>query len=189
MFQEEIATAVAGFYLQRAPHHELNDLKLMKLLYLSEREALITLGAPIMEGRYASLPNGPVVHELLNWTKPRGIGPTWDEHIRFIPHDGARSNHLVLIKEIDASKYVSDAELRLLESVWARYRHRTKWEMVDMTHEFPEWDEAVADKGAPVKSKKIDLLDILVKGFEVPPAEASSLVAFLEAQNKLSGTA
>jgi len=56
----------ACFFLEQAPNHRLNDLKLMKLLYLAERESLRLFTATISGSTFASLKNGPVLREVLD---------------------------------------------------------------------------------------------------------------------------
>lgn len=180
MFQDDVATAITGFFLGKAYKNELNDLRLMKLLYLAEREAMITLGAPLTDAHFSSLPKGPVLSEVLSLMQGKLSSDIWSEHVEFVPHSGKVSNHLKLLKPIPVEDYLSFEEVRLLHYIWGKYQYKDKWDLVNLTHEFPEWDKSVAEPDAICKSVPIPLVDILVKGFEMPEDKAVSMVSAIE---------
>jgi uncharacterized phage-associated protein len=90
--------------------------------------------------------NGPVLSEVLNTMKDRTPSGLWKESIRFVPHEGqgTPSNKCVLKKHLDVEDYLSEFEINLLTAVWEENRHLDKWDLVDLTHEFPEWDKSCA---------------------------------------------
>ena len=57
-FREDKATALAAAFLERAGG-ELEYLKLLKLMYLAERESLRVLGSSLMEDTFVSMKHGP----------------------------------------------------------------------------------------------------------------------------------
>ena len=68
MFNERKVAQMAAFFLQQAGG-TLNILKLMKLLYLSEREAMNRYGEPLSYDAMVSMPHGPVLsmtYECMN---------------------------------------------------------------------------------------------------------------------------
>jgi uncharacterized phage-associated protein len=64
-FDESKATEAAAFLLSRSDQ-TMNYMKLIKLLYLADREALIRWGRPISTDRYVSMKHGPVLSNVLN---------------------------------------------------------------------------------------------------------------------------
>ena len=64
-FREDKASQVAAIFL-KLRGGRMNHLKLMKLLYLAEREALIRLGRPIIFDYCVSMDHGPVLCQTLN---------------------------------------------------------------------------------------------------------------------------
>jgi uncharacterized phage-associated protein len=115
-------------------------LKLMKLLYLADREALQRFDAPMSGDRLVSMPHGPVLSGTLNHmngdvqSAPGG----WESWI------SDRENHEVSLRKRPESRdsldELSDAELEVLESVWGKFGHMGKWEIRDYTHDHcPEW--------------------------------------------------
>ncbi len=158
----------------------MNDLRLMKLLYLAERESIFELGASFTGARLRSLPNGPVLSEFLGLMKGEMSASIWSDNFIFVPRSGADSNHVVLKGNIDPSNYLSEAEMEILESIWAKHKEKDKWALVDLTHEFPEWDKSVSIKNASVRSKAISIKDILIRGYNMQPEDAASLANSIE---------
>ena len=66
---------VAGHLLQKYSGR-LNYTKLIKLLYLADREALSKWDVPITGDRYTALHNGPIVSEIYNLIVERHRDPT-----------------------------------------------------------------------------------------------------------------
>jgi len=62
----------------------MSYLKLIKLLYLLDREALLRGGRPVTTDRYVSMANGPVVsriYELIREEPAPGADPVWRHYI------------------------------------------------------------------------------------------------------------
>jgi uncharacterized phage-associated protein len=167
----EIATAVVCFFVQKSPERKLNDLVLMKLLYITERKAIADLGTTIIGDEFYSMKNGPVLSGVLSLMQG-APAPFWTEHLEFVRHDGKASNHVVLRKALKPEEHLSEAEMGLLSSVWQEFGSRTKWQLVDLTHCFPEWDARVADGTESLKRSPISIEDILHKGFHLDPQES-----------------
>src|SRR5258708_30582467 len=138
LYNEEKATAVACFFLQKAGG-KLEDLKLMKLMSLADREALRQRSSAITGDRYYSMKNGPILSETLDRMTPSDqIDPAgvWREHI-----DLPEKWEIRLKQEYQVSKTLSSGEISILESIWKLYGHLSKWKLVELTHEFAEWHD------------------------------------------------
>ncbi len=134
-FDEEKSTAMAAYLLQKCPRRRMNYLKLIKLMYIADREALRRWGYPLTGDAYFSLPYGPVVSRIkdLITDDPEFSGAKiWTRCIRQTDHD---------VEATDAGPLdiLSPDERELLEEVFARYGSYTPWQLVDLTHGFPEW--------------------------------------------------
>src|SRR5205823_7945137 len=82
-FNDAKATQAASRLL-RAAKGKMNYLKLIKLLYLADREALIEWGRPITTDRYVSMEHGPVViriYDLIMAKTQADVGVIWGKHI------------------------------------------------------------------------------------------------------------
>src|SRR2546427_10682021 len=77
-YREDKTTQAAARLIQRAGG-KMNHMKLIKLLYLAERRALIEWGRPITFDWYFSLPHGPVLSFTLNKIN-EPVDPTLDSY-------------------------------------------------------------------------------------------------------------
>ena len=86
MFCEEKVAQMAAYLLQRRDGR-MSYLKLMKLLYLSDRESMDRFGEPISDDRMVSMPLGPVLSQTLNVLTGSAIqANAWSEWIKGESH-------------------------------------------------------------------------------------------------------
>lgn len=137
-FREDKATQAAARLL-KLRGGRMSHLKLVKLLYLAERESLTRLGLPLTYDSYASLPHGPVLSATLDRINSGEFyrGGYWDRHI------APKAHHAVSLRDPDnvPNDQLSPAEEALLDEVFARYGHLPRWRLVELTHELPEWTD------------------------------------------------
>ncbi len=174
MFREEDATAVAVYFLKRSPEKKLNDLVLMKLMFMAERECMAVTTSLITGASFMSMQNGPVLSEVLNLMKGDIGNKFWSQHIEFVPYsgNGTESNHCKLKCDLDPEDYISQFDLGILAQVWQQYGSKDKWDLVETTHDFPEWDKTCAETKS---SRPITLQSVYEKGFHKSHEEAKEL--------------
>ncbi len=135
-FKEDKATAAAAVLLKKEPLRRMPYLRLMKLLYIAERESLKRRGRPIVGDDYFNMKHGPVLSTVLNLIRSEeedlGEADLWRSHVRKDGFD------VVLAKDPGADA-LSESEVEILEAVSDRHRHLDQWKIRDLTHEFPEW--------------------------------------------------
>ena len=116
----------------------MSYMKLIKLLYLADREALLNWGRPISTDRYVSMDHGPVLSRLLNLATD-GEEPSapsvWALSIT------EPSNYEVQLKGEAGDDELSDAEVQMLDKIFAEHGRKSRWELVDLTHKLPEWKD------------------------------------------------
>ena len=145
LFNERKAAQAAAYLLCKAGG-SLNVLKLVKLMYLAERESLRRYGETITGDALVSMRNGPVLSATLDHIN--GLVPScqdgWDSLI------DDRENHVVQLRNRDAIAdpdedllALSECDAECLATVWDRFGHMSKWQLVDYTHspECPEWED------------------------------------------------
>jgi len=133
-FDEEKSTAMAAFLLQKCPDRRMNYLKLIKLMYIADREALKRWGYPLTGDAYFSLPHGPVVSRIkdLITDDPAFSGAKlWTSCIR-------RTDHDVQATADGPRDSLSPVERDLLDEIFTNYGRYTPWQLVDL-NTFPEW--------------------------------------------------
>ena len=141
MFNERKAAQVAAWFLRqqggRMPH-----LKLIKLMYLADREAMKEYGFPITGDQVVAMPHGPVLSMTLNLINGdvESLDDGWEAWV----HD--RENHEVQARERDqehqALDELSAADLDILKKIWKTFGRMSKWQIRDYTHKHcPEWED------------------------------------------------
>ncbi|MGH9611716.1 MAG: Panacea domain-containing protein [Bryobacteraceae bacterium] len=150
-------------------------LKLIKLLYLADREALSRWSRPITTDNYVSMDNGPVLSQVLKriddgaapgeptfWTSHIVPCGDWDVILTADPSDGQ----------------LSKAEERVLDKIFEQFGHRNRWDIVKFVHTLPEWQDP---SGSAIP---IDYRDIL-KALKKPDEEIAAIEAELAELNQV----
>lgn len=181
MFNEIKVAQMAAYLLQKRGGR-MAYIKLMKLLYLADREYMILYGNSMSGDQAVSMKNGPVLsqtYDLLKGGAPEDAS-AWDEWI------SGESNYEVSIKKPvhgfdveDVYDELSRANCRVLDRVFAEYGHYTRFQLCDLTHQIcPEWQDPHGSS-APINPKSI----FIVSGKSEEEAEA--LVANMRERHEL----
>lgn len=140
MFNERKTAQMAAFFLGQNQESRMSHLKLMKLLYLADREAVRSFGFSISGDRMVSMPHGPVLSMTLNLmggdieSCPGG----WEEWI------SDKEDHEISLRQplnTDSLDELAPAEIEVLRTVWQQFGAMGKWEIRDWTHHHcAEWE-------------------------------------------------
>jgi len=148
----------------------MSYVKLIKLLYLADREALIRWGSPITTDRYVSMDIGPVVsriYDLIRDEPPPNFVRIWRKFI------SDPENYEVRLLGDPGSNKLSRPEQELIDEVFAQRGRQNRWAVVDYTRSLPEWTHP--DGGA----LPIEYRDIL-RAADKTEAEISAVEEALE---------
>lgn len=155
VFNERKATQVAASFIKLCGG-KLNYMKLIKLMYLAERRALLNWGRPITYDSYFSLKHGPILSttlDLISEGEQPDSGHVWFKYIS-VPH-----NYEVSLSQDCSPDDLSEAEEFLLNQIFQEYGYFNKWDLVDHLHsDLPEW------KNPGRSSIPITYRDILMAG-------------------------
>ena len=128
----------------------MSYLKLIKLLYLADREALSRWGFSVTNDRHVSMPHGPVVSNTYNLVIDEIDKPFWSTYIT--PPLG--NYELELTGANCPTSTLSRAEERLLTEIFDQYGHMNRWQLRDFTHTLPEWRDP-GDSSLPISIREI----------------------------------
>ena len=131
---ERKSTQMAAWLLERT-NGRMKYLKLIKLLYITDREALRKWGQPLTGDSYYSLPHGPIVsriRDLITDDPAFSESTYWCDFIKKEDYD-------VVLTSIPKYDRLSEAEIELLREIFDQYGPMSRWDLRDLTHEFPEW--------------------------------------------------
>lgn len=117
----------------------MSYMKLIKLLYLVDREALLRWGRPVSTDRYVSMDKGPVLSRTLSLINEGG-GPDSDgPWSGLISAPGGHEVSLLVSDPPDGE--LSPAEDDLIKEIFASYGHLSRWELVEHLHTLAEWTD------------------------------------------------
>ncbi|MCY3973814.1 MAG: Panacea domain-containing protein [Candidatus Dadabacteria bacterium] len=167
-FNERKVAEMAAYFLLKTKKGIMPHLKLMKLLYLSDRECFWQHGFSMSEDKMVSMPHGPVLSETLNLINGhRPPAPDgWDSLI------SDKADHQVSVDlkvSVDDLLELSRADIETMDSVWDKFGHMSRWEIVNYTHDHcPEWED-------PEGSSRPIELDTLFKALGFSKTQAKAL--------------
>jgi len=129
--------AQAAAYTVQLHGGSLNMMVLLKLLYLADREVLVATGCTITGDRMVSMPHGPVLSQIYDSVKwGRTEGDPWYEYIT------ERANNEVSLANAQFSTgELSEYEMEVLAGVHEAYGALGPFEIRDLTHDLPEWED------------------------------------------------
>jgi uncharacterized phage-associated protein len=131
-FDEQKVTEAAAFLLELRGGC-MHYIKLLKLLYIADRQAFFEWGTPISNDNYVSMDNGPVLSQTYNLIKDGGR--FWSEYVS-APF---RDYEVELSAALKSKRKLSPAEEEILNRVFAEFGHQNRWKIVDYMHTLPEW--------------------------------------------------
>jgi uncharacterized phage-associated protein len=182
LFNERRAAQAAAFLLHQAGG-SLPLMKLVKLLYLSERLSLQKYGEPLTGDRLVSMTHGPVLSQTLNHIN--GAVPSleggWDSWI------SDRAGHVVALKDPSMIRSaqqdlasLSDSDIEVLDETWMSFGHWDRWDLVKYTHDHcSEWKDPNGSSN-PITYRSL----FTAVGYSVD--QANSLASRLSEQEQLN---
>jgi uncharacterized phage-associated protein len=137
-FNARKAAQVAAYFCREAGG-TIPVLKLVKLIYLSDRESMLRTGFPITNDNFVSMTHGPVNSSTLDLISGNAEAPSWSDLI------SDRANHMVSLaretNDLDIDE-LSELDVDVLSAVWKTFGGMTKWQIRDWTHDnCPEWED------------------------------------------------
>ena len=148
VFDERRAAQAAARLLDR---HDgtMPYIKLIKLLYLADRESLIETGTPITGDRFVSMRQGPVLGRVLDLIR--------DD----CPAEDSVWHGYVARKRFDArlvgpadNEWLSERNMGILDGVFDTFGCLKEWDVVARTHALPEWKDP-GDTAIPIEPEDI----------------------------------
>lgn len=170
--QEEKITQAAAYLVRKRGQGFMSYMKLIKLLYLADRESLFKRGRPITFDKFVSMKHGMVLSGTLNLITGEEKGVFWNSVFE------ACGDHEVRIKNPAETGKLSKSELAILDSIFDEFGKKNRWEIVDYIHALPEW--------IPTESSiPVQVSDVLKFG-EKTESEIESIKSEIESLKTIS---
>jgi uncharacterized phage-associated protein len=109
-------------------------IRLLKLLYIADRELLAQAGRPLTGDMAVAMKNGPVLSRVYDLI--RGVAGRTEDWSRFIES----VNYSVMLRADPGRGKLSKREVEKLSAVTERYRNLDDFELSELTHSFGEWN-------------------------------------------------
>jgi uncharacterized phage-associated protein len=137
-FPFELAKAVQSFGVLFSSENDpkVAYYRLLKLLYIADREFLKETGRPIVGGTDVAMKRGPLNSQAYDLIKGEHQDSSF--FLRYFSRDGKR---LLVMLADPGREDLSRREIRKLMEVSQKYRDLDDDEIGDLTHEFPEYTE------------------------------------------------
>lgn len=130
------AAQVAAFFISRSAFPQ-GRMKLIKLMYLADREALSEYGFPITDDEPYSLAKGPILSHSLNLLRGISTDAQWSEWVT------ARDGYTLArdVRSVDDFDELSEAEIDVLNRTWNKFGTWTGEKLSTYTHDHcREWE-------------------------------------------------
>ena len=182
LFDVNKTIQVAAFFLKQSGLKVcpgISHLKLLKLLYLTNRTSLKENATLIVFDRAYALPNGPILSTVYNLIKkdhPQMYA--WQQCIE-------TGWHNVFLKKDVVNDELSPFEEKILHSVSCEYGNMTDKEIICATHELPEWKKyesrlLSANNRRSYHIELRDIVDAIVK-------ETNDILLWERVKKKIAG--
>jgi len=112
-------------------------MKLVKLVYLLDRESIARRGVPVVGGVYLSMRNGPVTSEILDLIN---AGSLWHCDTNWAQFISDRQNHEIILSRDPGVQHLSVFELELIAQLFGQFEKADQWAISEWCHEHcGEW--------------------------------------------------
>jgi len=113
--------------------NRMERIRLLKLLYIADRELLGETGRTITGDRVVAMDHGPVLSEVYDLIKGQASrAGEWNQHVH-------TANRSVELRKDPGRGELSRREVEKLTEVTDRYRDVDDWSLSGITHGFAEW--------------------------------------------------
>lgn len=158
------ASLVAKWFIARAqqsPDHDLDNLKLQKLLYLAQSRYLHFSGKSLVKEEFSAWKHGPV------------IAPLYRECSEF----GSEPIHMDLAEDGPWHQLTRDVEV-VLDETWAAFGVYSGWRLRGITHDVGPWSEVFVEhvKNIVIPRDAIGDAWSEFSKFEAEPAVARNVI-------------
>ena len=149
----------AAAYLLHLEEGRMPFRRLVRLMYVAERELLAQTATPLTGDIYKATEHGPVLGHVFDLVMGKGSrSAEWE---CFIKRSGYAVN---LVNEPGRGRLSGDVVDKLVE-VSQRYREKGDWTTRDLAREFPEWEKNFPGEEPTLIPLK-DILDAQGEGQE-----------------------
>ena len=141
LFNVEKLMGIIACIMKRMDVKSINYMKVIKLMYLSDRLHIDKYDSSISNDEYYSMPHGPVLSRLYNLIMNESCDKFQKEWDKFFLRDG----YDIAIRDTSVNEKIlelSRAEENTIGEIVDKYGKMDKWDLVNnVAHKLPEWED------------------------------------------------
>lgn len=149
-FDEEKAIESVQYLLKKGKNQKEEYIRIIKLLYLADREALDGWGWSISTDKYYSMTHGMVLSNILDFIHYPNKSEKWNNYIGIA--DDMESG-IEIKKEIGNVK-LTIAEQEVLDEIFEKYKEMPTWGehgLIELViHNLSEWDKRAKEDNTSI---------------------------------------
>lgn len=174
-FDPERTAQAAGVLIGLSGGDRMPYLKLLKLLYLADRESLAEKHYPLTGDTAFAMDYGPVLTHVYDYIKCK---PRTGVHIwaRCFKTDGFDVVQTADPGQGELSRY----DTGVLRRVYGRYKDHDAFDLSTLTHDFPEWQESYRGDRTATEIK----VETILRDIGVQPSDVAGILAESEAERE-----
>jgi len=135
-------TVQAAGILLKLENGQMGKLRLLKFLYIADRELLAETARPLTGDTGYAMKHGPVLSRVYDLIKGNGSqAAEWEKHFR-------SEGYLVKLVHDPGRGKLSRGEMEKLHEISSRYRDLEDEELSELTHGFEEWKNHYGGAGS-----------------------------------------
>lgn len=181
--------AIVGFAAEKAVHlsalflllsnKAIEKLKLIKLLYLCDREFFSRYGEPMLWDEYYSLPHGPVCSSALDCLNKKIAISISDKYFDLSSNRSVRLAPNVTLEDLDS---LSEIEIQIAKKIWLYHGGKTASQLRNYSHDFCKEYTEIESGRLPISYESI----LAVVGNDQPREAALELESYRNILSKYS---
>ncbi|HYV34692.1 MAG TPA: Panacea domain-containing protein [Gemmataceae bacterium] len=131
-FNVKRTTQAVAELLRAQPAQRMNYMRLLKILYIADREMLAQHAHPITGDQAVAMKRGPVLSQTYDLILGKTKDALWTKCVK-------TEHYEVVLLEDPGRGQLSKDVLDKLQELTLRYQDKDEWEMSEETHAFEEW--------------------------------------------------
>ena len=135
---EKKAAHMAAAFVLMAESENITKLKLMKLMYLAERESLDKRGFPMTYDNLVCMRAGPVLSNTLDMINYKTLSNVWRDTFKKTDH-----HYRMRLREdvaFESLTRLSKNDRKIIRKIWRQFGRMTANELSGYTHRLPEYE-------------------------------------------------
>lgn len=180
-FKFDLGKTIQAVGVLLEPEHgrRMAYIRVLKLLYIADRESLKETHRPITGDNPIAMKNGPLLEGTYKLIRGLHLAfPQWSKFFQ-------KEHYQIAMLENPGVDRLAPYDIEKLQEVARRYEDLDDWELVDLVHEFEEWKKNVRG----TSSSHIPLEDIMTGvGCADATADALAEAAEDDAADRLFGS-